>query len=146
MAYHDLQARFLKILGIKSLENVPMSVGNELRYDAGVSINSDFTLVPKWYADQLGGGFVYFTDNDNPNISVNLSAGTVTLSDILTDFPVISGNGLVRLQASTFVSGSWTDGDYVPDYGSVTKDVDGNILTATFTLGNVLTSIRGRIN
>jgi len=146
MAYHDLQARFLKILGIKSLENVPMSVDNELRYDPGVSINSDFTLIPKWYADQMGGGYVYFTDNSDPGITVNLAAGTVTLSDILTDFPVISGNGLVRLQASTLVSGNWTDGDYVPDYGSVTKDIDGNILTATFTLGNVLTSIRGRIN
>lgn len=148
MAFQDLKARIIQALRIISGDAsvTEISVGVKLAYDPGIAPDNDQVLVPKWYVDTLSGGFVYFTDNDNPGISVDLGTGVVTLSDILTDFPTIGGNGMVRLQADQLIGSDWVSGDFVPDYGSITKDVDDNILTATFTLGNTsITRLRGRI-
>lgn len=141
---HDLKARILQILKISSPNpgTDPIEVTDELRYSSGVGVNDDYTLVPKWYVDTVSISPVYFTDNDNAAIDVDLGTGIITIADMLTNFPVISGSGIVRGNFDVKVGSDWFALDQFPE---VTKDIDGNILTAAFYLNQSFDSIRGRI-
>lgn len=143
----DIRVRGIQAESIESVkpDALPIQVDVELRYEPTVPIADDYTLVPKIYVDGLvGAGNIYFTDNSVAGIDVDLSAGTIELLDIPTDFPAISGNGIIRGNFDLLISGTWYASDVLPE---VTKDISGNLLTALFTTGNTgITSIRGRIN
>lgn len=143
----DIIVRGIQAESIESVkpDALPIQVDVELRYDPAVSIADDYTLVTKLYVDGLvGAGNIYFTDNSNPAIDVDLSAGTIELSDIATDFPIISDNGIIRGNFDLLIGGVWYPADVLPE---VTKDGSGNLLTALFTTGNTgITTIRGRIS
>lgn len=89
------------------------------------------------------GIYTYFTDSGTSGIVSDKTAGTVTLADIATDFPIISANGIIRANIDILIGGTWYSSDVQPE---CTKDGSGNLLTALFTLGNTgITTIRGRI-
>lgn len=85
----------------------------------------------------------YFTDNSLTGVVCDKTAGTITLSDIATNFPTISANGIIRGAFDLLIGSTWYASDVLPE---MTKDGSGNLLTALFTLGNTgITTIRGRI-
>jgi len=91
-----------------------------------------------------GGGFIPFDGMGITGVVVDLVAGTIELPDIENDFPAIHENGIIRGNFDQqFTGGAWYAADPLPE---VTKDVDGKLLTALFTLGNInLIGLNGRI-
>lgn len=140
MAFNDIKGRILQIARI--LHSTFITVGNELRYDPSVPISDDYTLVTKYYVDNVSISPVYFTDNSNANISVNLGTGVIAIADVLNNFPVISGSGIIRGNFDVKKGSDWVPLDQFPE---ITKDIDGNILTAAFYLNDSFDKIRGRI-
>lgn len=146
---HDLKARNIQIEQIQSVKPNPISgdvhipVDAKLRYTEGFNLDDDYDLVYKSWVEANSAGMVYFTDNSVTGIVCDKDLGTITLSDILSDFPVISEKGIIRGSFDLLISGTWYPNDVFPE---ITKDGDGNLLTATFALGNTdITTIRGRI-
>lgn len=149
---HDLKARNIQVEEIQSVKpdsvsgDMAITVDAKLRYTEGFILDDDYDLVYKSYIDSMGGGFTYFTDNSNAAIAVNLSTGEIVIADVATNFPVISDNGIIRLQCDCLIGGVWLPSDVFPDYTTLVKDGSGFIISCSFFTGQTdITTIRGRI-
>lgn len=126
---HNIKAKNLQVDNIESREEVIIAIQNLLRYAESLVPTNDYDLVPKWYIDTLSVQFTYL-DQTSPYVTLT-DGGSIAITDFATAYPSLSSNGMVRANIDILSGGVWTAVDVLPD---LTKDIDGNILTATWNL------------
>lgn len=84
-------------------------------------------------------------DETSPYVDL-ADGGSIIIPDFNAAYPLLSASGVVRAEIDVEIDDAWTPSDVPP---IITKDVDGNILTASWYLGQdgyTITRLKARLS